>query len=96
MLVLIAGTIAIALWIDVRFERLRPRSLRALFANAVVANCCLLLAGSPLDSLLRRISSGSHETMLYVLAACALLTYGWLVGLWLVRSGAEVVSQRRL
>lgn len=83
-LALVVGAAVLALWTDVRFPGLGPRSITARLVNAGVASLVLVVTPVP-----------SHGGMLQLLAVLGLflpaLGYAFLTGLWLLRSLQSVL-----
>ncbi len=79
MIALVLGAASLALWTDLRFPGLGPRSVTARLVNAVVASLVLLATPVP-----------SQSGLLQLLAVLGLflpaLGYAFLTGLWLLRS----------
>ena len=79
MIALVVGAALLALWTDLRFPGLGPRSITARLVNAGLASLALVVTPVP-----------SHSGWLQLLAVLGLflpaLGYAFLAGLWLLRS----------
>jgi hypothetical protein len=79
VIALVLGAAALALWTDLRFPGLGPRSITARLVNAGIAALVVIVAPVP-----------SQPGMLQILAVLGLflpaLGYAFLTGLWLLRS----------
>jgi hypothetical protein len=93
LMVFVLGPVLLALWLDHRLATRRPTSATGLAVVALPAMALCALVGRPLESAVLAVTAGHAALMLCVAATLAILTYGFLAGLWLVRIGAEFASR---
>jgi hypothetical protein len=94
-LALVAGSVALAAWLDVRLERHRPESPSARIMHAMAAWIALRVTAAVSAGLAG--SDGPAVKTLGVLLLVVLpgLVYAFLSGLWLARTLADVARLSR-
>lgn len=83
------GGIALAIWLDLRFEARRPASLRTRFGHGAAAFLALTTAGAVVARFGAGAPPAQRLALLFVVFVPA-LTYACLAMVWLVRALAEV------
>ena len=83
LMVFVFGPVLLALWLDHRLAARRPRRPGTLALVAVPAMALCALVGRPLEDAVLVVAHGHVALLLFVSATLAILTYGFLTGLWL-------------
>lgn len=92
---LAVGSVLLAIWVDYRFEKIRPATFMGRMIHVAVACGVLQLAAFAANHLLP--DGATHGRQLLVAFGLLLptLVYAFLSGVWLMRVLAEVAAIRR-
>jgi hypothetical protein len=91
LLLFVIGPCLLAVWADQRLARHRPTGIlpiAAMLGSAAVL-CSLV---RPLADVVLAVVSGTTALDVYVVLTSAILAYGFLSGLWLVRLGVDAMT----
>jgi uncharacterized membrane protein YedE/YeeE len=84
ILCIAVGAGAIALWVDVRFPKLMPWSLRKLLVHLVIAIAVVYVVGPAMDAVARSGLPASNLASVFCVAF-PVLVYEFLVGAWMIK-----------
>ncbi len=94
VLFLALGAAIIALWIDLRFPRLAPMTLRANFVHAAVAFVALIIVPVAIEPMFSVGQSLIVQLVALIGIMFAVLVYGFLAFTWLVKPLARGLPGR--
>lgn len=78
------GSGALALWVDTRFPKLMPWSMRKLLVHVVLAFVVVYVVGPGMDVVTRTGLPAARLASIF-LVALPVLVYEFLVGAWLIK-----------
>jgi hypothetical protein len=90
IMVLIVCPALLAIWLDNRYPKLRPREIRRTIVHLGVAGVIAFLLMKPLLIGVGTLASGELASVLAIAAACAVITYTLTVSVWIVRWAAQM------
>jgi hypothetical protein len=92
---LIIGAVLVAAWLDVRFDGRRPASLMRRFCHLAAGVAVLQVTSASLPHLLGANAGDLRQLLVVFFVLLPGLVYGFLGGLWLMRTLAEVAGMAR-
>ena len=88
------GTALLAVWVDYRFDKLRPASLGRTAIHAAIAVAVLQVTTAGAQYAVGE-EAGDARRLILVFVLMPALVYAFLTGLWLMRVLSEVASTSR-
>ena len=92
---LVVGAVLVAAWLDVRFDGRRPASLMRRACHLAAGVALLQVASAGLPHLLGADPSDLRQLMVVFIVLLPSMVYGFLAGLWLMRTLADVAGMAR-
>ena len=89
------GTALLAVWVDYRFDTLRPASLGRTAIHAAIAVAVLQVTTAGAQYVIGEEASDALRLILIFVLFLPTLVYAFLTGLWLMRVLSEVASTAR-
>ena len=89
------GATLLAVWVDYRFDKLRPTSLGRTAIHAAIAVAVLQATSAGAHYVVGEEAGGARRLILVFVLFLPTLVYAFLTGLWLMRALSEVASTAR-
>jgi hypothetical protein len=93
--VLVLCPAALAMWVDTRYPRLRPREIRRTTVHLGITGLVAFVALRPLLAGIFDLISGPAGRATAMVVSCMVITYCLTVSLWLVRLAADAARTQR-
>ena len=93
--VLLVCPAALAMWVDARYPRLRPREIRRTTIHLGITGLVAFVALRPMLSGIFDLISGPAGRATAMIVSCVVITYCLTVSLWIVRIATDAARTGR-